>query len=247
MQLVIFTDLDGTLLDKQTYSYEEALPALNEVIKRNIPLVFCTSKTFTESDHYAKEIGINEPLIVENGGGIFIPEGYFPFRIPHSAKRNEYIVVEIGTRYEKLRKAVREIRKRGIPILGFGDMTESEISENANLPLGKARMAKLRDYDEPFIVAPEHVNEAKKIIEKMGLRYDRGGRFSHITGNNDKGKAVDILKSLYKRKFGKIITIGLGDSENDIPMLKRVDRPFMLKSGPSEWNRIVLREIGSLK
>ena len=46
-ELIIFTDLDGTLLDFR-YSYKEAVPALNLIRKKNIPLIICSSKTRAE-------------------------------------------------------------------------------------------------------------------------------------------------------------------------------------------------------
>ena len=42
---VIFSDLDGTLLDSQTYSFQAAEPALLALRKQGTPLVLCTSKT----------------------------------------------------------------------------------------------------------------------------------------------------------------------------------------------------------
>ena len=242
-QLIIFTDLDGTLLEKKSYSYEAALPALKIIKRKNVPLVFSTSKTFDEAECYAEEIGLKEPVIVENGGGIFIPEGYFPFEIRHKKTRNGYIVIEIGTSYEKLRKAIDEIRKRGIKVKGFGDMSNRELSFDSGLSIEEAKRARKREFDEPFIIEKGKEDYAKRIIESLGLRFERGGRYCHVTGKNDKGKAVRFLKKLYKKKFGKIETIGLGDSENDKSMLKEVDRAFLIKGGPSEWNSIVLKEL----
>ncbi len=44
-KLIIFTDLDGTLLDLHTYSFEKSLPGLGLLRQKNVPLVFCSSKT----------------------------------------------------------------------------------------------------------------------------------------------------------------------------------------------------------
>ncbi len=61
------------------------------------------------------------------------------------------------------------------------------------------------------------------------MNYAWGGRFHHILGKNDKGKAVEILKELYEKQFSSIFTVGIGDSLNDLPMLSVVDHPFFLK------------------
>ncbi|RLG21689.1 hypothetical protein DRN72_03465 [Methanosarcinales archaeon] len=44
MAWVVFTDLDGTLLDSE-YSFEEALDTLRWLEDNHIPVVFCSSKT----------------------------------------------------------------------------------------------------------------------------------------------------------------------------------------------------------
>jgi len=75
---VIFTDLDGTLLELETYSYAKALPSINYLRKKGIPIVFCSAKTRAEQEVYRKELQINDPFIVENGGAVFVFQGYFP-------------------------------------------------------------------------------------------------------------------------------------------------------------------------
>lgn len=75
--LLVFTDLDGTLLDHHTYSFEPALPALNALKEKNIPLIICTSKTRAEIEKWRLELRTDHPFISENGGAIFIPKGYF--------------------------------------------------------------------------------------------------------------------------------------------------------------------------
>ena len=79
METVIFTDLDGTLLD-ENYSYEKAVPALKLVKKKNIPVIICTSKTGKETEEYRKKIGNEDPFIVEGGAAIVIPKEYFGFK-----------------------------------------------------------------------------------------------------------------------------------------------------------------------
>ena len=52
MKQVLFTDLDGTLLDLFDYSYDAALPALEFLKKRKIPVIVCTAKTLAENEYY---------------------------------------------------------------------------------------------------------------------------------------------------------------------------------------------------
>ena len=81
MKTIIFTDLDGTLLDDASKSHTPAVPAIRLVEERGIPLIFCSSKTRAEIEYYREKIGNRHPFIVENGGAIFIPEGYFDKKV----------------------------------------------------------------------------------------------------------------------------------------------------------------------
>jgi mannosyl-3-phosphoglycerate phosphatase len=262
---IIFTDLDGTLLDYSNYSFEAALTALQLIKEKNIPLIICSSKTRKEIEHYRKKLDNLHPFITENGGGIYLPKDYFKFRIQDSTfeieEKDGYRIITLGARYSDLRKAIEELRAKGFDIKGFGDMAVEEIASLTRLNREDAEMAKARDFDEPFIFAGS-IQELPALIDaikKKGLNYTQG-QFHHIMGNSDKGKAISILIDLFKRVYGDILTFAIGDSPNDIPMLERVDRPIIVRKhdgsyddsisvpdlikangiGPDGWNRAVL-------
>lgn len=233
-KLVIFTDLDGTLLDDTTYSFEKALPALELIRQHSVPLILCSSKTRTEIEYYRKKLANSHPFVSENGGGIFIPKHYFDFSLrsaPFTVEEEEdYDVIRLGARYYDLRNAVKELQREGFEITGFGDMTAKELAAIANMAIDEAAMAKERDFDEPFIYrGPNHeLPRLFQAINQKGFTFTQG-RFFHILGSSDKGVAVSILTDLYKRKCGNIKTLAAGDSPNDIPMLERVDFPICVQ------------------
>lgn len=260
---VIFTDLDGTLLDYGSYSFSAALPSLRIIESRNIPLVICTSKTRAEIESYRRLLGNREPFISENGGGIFIPEGYFPFDFEYDKRVDGYHVIEIGTPHGILVEALESIKRdTGVEVRGLSGMTIEEISDVSGLTREMAELAKVREYDEPFLVygGKEEIHRIKEEIARRGLNHIEGGIFHHITGNNDKGKAVGFLLGLFKRGSPGLRAIGIGDSPNDIPMLDVVDIPVLVQRpgggydkrikhdnlvladgiGPEGWNRAVL-------
>ncbi|MBM4308717.1 MAG: HAD-IIB family hydrolase [Deltaproteobacteria bacterium] len=229
---IIFTDLDGTLLDRDTYSFEPVLPALRVIRKRKIPLVLTSSKTRAEIELYRRRIENEHPFISENGGAVFIPKGYFSFSFPYDRELEEYFALELGVYYPVLVETLEAIRKEtGIKMKGFSDLTEGELASLAGLTHQEAEFAKRREFDEPFILEGEdgEVEIVKRKIEEKGMNYVWGGRFHHLLGRNDKGKAIEILKELYENQFFSIFTIGIGDSLNDLPMLSAVDRPIFLK------------------
>ena len=242
MRFVIFTDLDGTLLDGK-YSFSPAAKALGLVKKTRTPLVICTSKNRSEILYYRKKLGNSHPFIAENGAAIFIPRKYFSPGFDYTRAKDRYLCIELGTGLTELRKGLKELSKN-VKIRSFLDMTDRELARDSGLPLDQARLALRREYDVPFKLLHGKESEASGVIKSAGLNYTKGGRYSHITGKNGKGRAVRILSSLYKREWGKIITIGLGDSPNDYPMLKAVDRGFLLRKGPHEWNRVITRLLG---
>ena len=64
---VIYTDLDGTLLDHHTYAFDEALETIKALKDRGIPIIPCTSKTRAETLSLMQAMDIDGPIIVENG------------------------------------------------------------------------------------------------------------------------------------------------------------------------------------
>jgi len=226
--LVIFTDLDGTLLD-DNYSFNDALEALSLIKSKEIPLVLCSSKSKLEMEYWQDQLGINDPLIVENGGAVFL-NGEFG--------SNE--VIKLGTSIKELKDMLIKISKEcDSKIKLFSEMSLQKIIDHTGLPIDQARMAKVKNYTEAFIVERGSVEKIKDMIEKKGYNYTRAKRFHYIMKGNDKGKAVKILIDKFKSKCD-IVSVGLGDNENDKPMLKVVDNAFMLTDGPKEWNKIVI-------
>jgi len=263
-KLVIFTDLDGTLLDQGSYSFEGALPALRLIREKGIPLVFSSSKTRSEIEFYRQKMENDHAFVSENGGAVFIPEGYFSFSFSCDRESGDYSVLELGTFYPQIVAVLNSIREEtGIPVKGFSDLTVEEISSLCGLSLKEAGFAKEREYDEPFLIegGEREVEIVRKKIKEKGMNYVWGGRFHHILGNNDKGRAVGILKLLFEKEFLSISTVGIGDNENDLPMLLSVDYPIFLREnqtplpeillpiqrltivdgiGPQAWNRVIL-------
>jgi hydroxypyruvate reductase len=233
---IIFSDLDGTLLDETTYSHEEASNALKLIRDRCIPLILCSSKTRAEMERYRSSLGIVHPFITENGGGIFIPAGYFS--VPVEAEVSSgYQVSTLGRPYADIVEIFGRLRERlNVHVRGFAEMTAEEISALTGLSRENAKLAKQRDFDEPFIFEGDPDGAFLREIESAGLHWTRGGRLYHITGNHDKGRAVNILKMLYARQYGAISAIGLGDALNDLPLLQAVDRPVLVMRGDGSFD-----------
>lgn len=270
---VFFTDLDGTLLDTRTYSFDAALPALDILRARRVPLVICSSKTRAEIEHYRAKLGNSDPFVSENGGAVFIPRGYFSREtgghVPcEEDAKNLYRIIRLGARYKDLRRAMVELREEGFDVRGFGDMSPGEIAATTGLPGTEAVMAGMREFDEPFIFRGDGKMREKltTAIRTKGFNITEG-LFFHILGASDKGRAVSILIDMYREEYGEIVTIALGDSPNDLPMLRCVEHPVIVEkeggvydprlamedfeqaegAGPEGWNRAVMKLLGEIE
>lgn len=267
-RLLIFTDLDGTLLDHHTYSFEAAIPALNVLEGKDIPLIICTSKTRAEIEKVRLKLNNTDPFISENGGAVFIPKGYFSHPFSSAKEDPDYFIIELGTPYDEIRVVLNQMRER-FPgkIKGFGDLSRQEVSALCSFSLRQASLAKRREYDEPFILKDEtEFEDIEEMASRSNLHITRGGRFYHLIGNNDKGKAVMLLRDIYGKKSKHFKTIALGDSQNDLPMLRVVDYPVLMQKpdgsydpsikldnlilapgvGPPGWREAILKILNKL-
>ncbi len=249
--LVIFTDLDGTLLDRETYSWREASRALGEAERCGVPVIFTTSKTCAETEYWRTRAGNRHPFTYENGGAIGGAQG----------------ILRRGRPYGELVAALESAsRSTGVPVRGFRDMTAAEIALRCGMCRETAELAKRREFDEPFeILEPLGASRLLRAIEAAGYRWTRGGRFHHIHGDHDKAAAVRLLAGVYAQLAGTLTTIGLGDAMNDAAFLNAVDVPIVVRSkdsdrlrqavprasvtrlvGPAGWNQAVLDLLGRL-
>jgi mannosyl-3-phosphoglycerate phosphatase len=250
-QTVIFTDLDGTLLDRDRYSYQEANEAVIFVKKMGIPIIFCSAKTRVEQEFYQQALHIADPFIVENGGAIFIRRHYFNFPFDYQKSVDDYHVIELGIPYERIRRILNEIRSESnISFKGYGDMDVSTVSSETGLDVVAAQKAMQREYTETVKLDPlekPSVEEFKDVLHQKGLQCTFGGKFYGVMGGNDKGKAVKILIELLQRKFGDLYTIGIGDSLNDKALFSVVDLPILVQKSEGEWEDIEIPNLYKVK
>jgi mannosyl-3-phosphoglycerate phosphatase len=238
-RMVLFTDLDGSLLDGETYRWEPADELVKEIIQRGIPIVFCSSKTLTEQQYYQRELGVEDPMIVENGAALVLPRSRFPTPPRGATAWKGGWIVEFGVRIEKIREELDQIqRDLGFPLPGLSTLPEEEVRHWTGLEGIAVRRAQERMYSET-IVTPLSATEVDQLVERLagtGLAVVRGTRFHTITSEScDKGKAVEFVTALYRECWGSIWTVGIGDGRNDLPMLTTVDHGILLQARPEDW------------
>lgn len=242
---IVFTDLDGTLLDLTTRSWEPAQSALRRLRALRVPVVLCSAKTRAEIEPLRRALGINDPFLVENGGALYIPKGYFSFAFPYDREFEDFEVLELGLPYAEIRRRLQTIRRElGVPFRGFGDLSAEEVARLTGLSLGEAKRAKAREYDETLLLGELPAEDREKVLqalEREGLRGTHGGVFYHALGKQtDKGKAVREMIELYRREHGEVFSVGLGDSRNDEPLLRVVDFPLLVQRPDGTWEDLPL-------
>ncbi|HXR74535.1 MAG TPA: HAD-IIB family hydrolase [Bryobacteraceae bacterium] len=228
---VIFSDLDGALLDPHNYSFAEASEALHSIQSAGIPLVICTSRTSAQIELFRGQLPCH-PVIIENGGAILIPSGYFPFSIPGTQQRNRFEAIKLGDCREHAIVALRHASEKcGVPVRGFSELTTTEICELTGFNADEAERANAREFDEPFIsLDPERTPELLCALEQTGKRWTRGTHFYHAFGPSDKASAAWMLLKFYERAFGDVESIGLGDAPSDIDFMQLMKRCVIVRS-----------------
>ncbi|CAO1651068.1 HAD-IIB family hydrolase [Parasphingorhabdus sp. NYA22] len=221
---VIFTDLDGTLLDHHGYSAKPADQLVGRLSQQSLAeIIPVTSKTYAELLWLKQEIPLPFSLCVtENGSVIHGPEGYF--RIEHSPSETITLGIAYPTILDQIGKLPASLRHH---FRGFADMSAEAVVDATGLALDDARRAKDRQATEPFLWSgtDDELESLAAIVGNAGLRIQRGGRFYHLTGHATKEQAmVQIIKIIDRQKPDcDVISIALGDGPNDLAMIEAAD------------------------
>lgn len=264
-KLLVVTDLDGSLLDHHSYSYEQAMPALKLLARKKIPLILSSSKTAAEIQSLRRLLDNHAPYIVENGGGIYLPDDSSGARGGKGQEKR----VSFGMNRADILSVLGKLRKKHeYAFTGFSDMDEDELIHHTGLDREAARQALIRDFTEPLLWqdTEERFLAFCGSLREAGLRVVKGGRFIHVSAPTDKGQALQWLRGHYRDEKGKKpCVIALGDGENDIPMLEAADYPVVIRSpvnpalslehkkaiytrleGPAGWNEAVTALVSKL-
>ena len=241
--IVIFSDLDGTLLDEETYSPESSVFALKRLQALGTRIILCSSKTRQEQEEIRTLLGIRGPFIVENGSAIIIP--------PDTASVNDGTegtkVLVLGKLIDEVLRSLIQVRvTTGLRFEGFHDVSTAEVSQVTGLNLKAAKLAQVREYSETIITkfTKQQLALFSQGCARHGLHFIQGGRFLNVVGEGvNKGVAVSLLIEHLKSQFDDVITFGIGDSKNDETMLRAVDHPFLVQRPHGKWETLDIHDL----
>ena len=215
----MFSDLDGTLLDHDTYDWRAAAPALALLRTRQIPLVLVSSKTLSELQDYRQQLQLRHPVVAENGAAIDMPDGYFDESLGVNAPtvgRQLLQQAYLGAKAEL-----------GIDAIAFFEMGTEGIMDATGLDADQARRANERQASEPILWrdSEEKLEAFAGAMREKGLQCVRGGRFVHLMPDTNKAEAMLSLVKAYRKHWSgnDITSVALGDGPNDIRMLEAAD------------------------
>lgn len=227
-QWLVVTDLDGTMLDHHSYDLEDARLAVHELQDKQIPVILNTSKTYAETITIRETLGIEDAFIVENGSCIYLPESHFA-EPEKAGQRDEYWSLVLGASHRAINDVLQSIGLAQDAAVRLSQCSVEQTIELTGLNEAQAQQAIAREFSEPLIWRDDDASllSFQQQLKQHGLTTLQGGRFLHVIGDCDKGRATQVLIGLYG---DNVKTIVLGDSANDAAMLSVGDISVIVNS-----------------
>jgi len=231
--IIIFTDLDGSLLDRDTFKFDTIKEYIKSLINDGIIIIPNSSKTEKEIEKFSMELGIALPYISENGSAIHrlnLINQNFPNKIILSREKDELIKIFDSKVPEKIRNKCHLISK----------MNKKKQEQIFGQKEDKLRDVLSRNYTLPLLFNGEkkEKNKLLKILNKNSLTLQEGGRVSNLCDNVNKVKSMNKVIKILKKTEDKIKTIAVGDNYNDLDMLKNSDVPCLVFNDQFKLDRI---------
>jgi len=222
-KVLIFTDLDGSLLHRDTFKFNEIKEYLKQIISKGIFIIPNTSKTDKEILEFNNELGINIPYISENGAsinGLDLLNKDLPQQLILSREKEALLKI-----FKKIVSSNLQNKCKWL-----SEMDEKNQTLILGLKYQKLKNALDRKYTIPFIFNgnKNEKKELAKIIKNKGLFLQEGGRVIHLTDRVNKAKALQVFVRFFKKINKNVITIAVGDNYNDLDMLKISDFPCLV-------------------
>jgi mannosyl-3-phosphoglycerate phosphatase len=264
---VIFTSIEGALVDSGSLSWIAAADALAEIGRRRVPFVLASAGTRAQLEPLRRKIEHSHPFITESGGGVFLPDGYFSLALEGAARAGRYFCAPFGRPYGAVTQALEEIAAAAqATVVGYAQMSARELAQNTGESLRDAELARQREFSERFFFAGDADKAASRfaaVARERRWEAVPGDPFWELRSGNDVGRAVRYLMRLYRTSTrSRLSSVGVGSTAEDLPLLLAVDHPIILPSthkklaealtsrlpnasageasGPHGWNEAIL-------
>ena len=221
--ILIFSDLDGSILDRETFKFDQIKDYIISLIDRGIIIIPNSSKTEKEIEKFNEELGVKLPYISENGSsiqGLNLINANFPNKIVLSREKEELIKIFND-------KIPEQLKDKCIQISKINKKEQEKIfgQKDDNL-----KNALNRKYTLPFLFKGDknEKNKLSKILSDNSLTLQEGGRVINLCDNINKVKSMNKVIKILRKTEDKIKSIAVGDNYNDLDMLKSCDVPCLV-------------------
>ena len=236
--LIIFTDLDGSLLHRDTFQFSEIKDYLLYLISKGIQIIPNSSKTEKEILSFNQELGADLPYILENGSaihGLNLLNINFPNKIILSREKNEILQIFNIKVPENLRNKCEFI----------SEMSKKKQMEIFGLPGDKLKDAIERKFSIPLLFKGDKIDKNKmfKVLKKNSLTFQEGGRVINLCDNVNKVKSMNKVINFFKRIENNVKVIAVGDSYNDLEMLRNSDIPCLVFNDQFKLDQININNL----
>lgn len=221
---VVFTDLDGTLLDGR-YDLRGAGNAMDTLHEQGCVCIPASSKTHQELLQLNKVRKFPSPYVLENGAGLCWPSKAEPELFGREAP-------EIYDLLDHIREE-HKLRYRT-----FRDISCEELQLLTGLDKAGAVDAKQRAASVPIVWEdePAALEKFSEVLGFIGLQVVHGGRFQTVL---DAGctKATAVQKVLEHFHWGtqRPTIIACGDAANDLDMLAMADIAILFPASNGQY------------
>ena len=241
-RIVLFSDPD-TLRREGTSEWGATRDAIRALEERGVAVVLWGNETRSQMEVIQRDLDLHHPFVSETGAGLFVPNGYFDEHLVGGRVVPNYRVLDFGKPYYQVAEALHEVARRvGIEIIAFSAMSIEEVAQHCDLSLSQARLAKMREYDEPFrMLDPEPAIYSRvcSALRRLGLRCFTHEAFHHTTGVANKAQSLRLLASWYRHAAdGPVLTVGLARARSETGLLQAVDVPVVVQSSTADSARL---------
>ena len=231
---LIFSDLDGTFLHHQNYSYGKNDLVIEKLKKHNHQIIFNSSKTFSEIKLILKKLKLTMmPFSCENGATLYFPKTIFK-KIKKSQSFEDYWKINLTNKNSlKWYKILKKLKK-DFHFELICDLSKKDLLKLTNLKNIKQMLNREASQLIIWKDSKKNFNELSKII-KINYKgsLNQGGRFIQISSPCNKRIATKeichIYHELFRDKYYQPF-IALGDNKNDKDMLNFAKYACVIKN-----------------
>jgi mannosyl-3-phosphoglycerate phosphatase len=252
--MIVFADIDAAPIGP-VLEHDRLASVLARLAASRITLVFCSDRTRVEVEGIRQTLGVYHPFICENGSAAFVPDRYFGANPENARLVGGYHAIEFAQPLDRVVAILHRVADRlDVAVLSFREMPVEQVARECGLSLLAARLAKLREYSEPFrLLLPNSVAERRliKSLESSGLTCVTHGGFHHAGSVRDASMAVAALAGFYRASFGSAVTAVLDDSAASASIASRTDvslrRPRLDALTPIEWLERIVQAVDNFR